>query len=361
MNVLNERYGNAVLPEVVTVDMSGCRDMLSTPLYDAIEECLMRHEQSILLINRRGYNTFVSCNSCGRVVTCPHCSISLTYHRKNERLMCHYCGYSEPFTSVCRECGQNSVRYAGYGTQRVEDELARVFPSARILRMDTDTTMSRYAFEKNLNLFGSGEYDIMLGTQMVAKGLDFEKVTLVGVVSVDQQLYNDDFRSSERTFDLLTQVVGRSGRGEFRGKAIVQTAVPDNEVITVAAAQDYKAFYENESEIRRAMVYPPFCDICIIGFSGENEPQVKAASEAFFKQLKELNASGYSDIKLIALGPVPPRVSKVSNRFRYRLTLKCRNTKRFRAFVSELLTAFGKDSRFSAVSVYADIDPVNIM
>ncbi|NMP36616.1 MAG: primosomal protein N' [Clostridiales bacterium] len=358
--VLSERYGGAVLPEVITVDMSGCRDMISTTLYDAIEQCLMRHEQVILLINRRGYNTFVSCGSCGTVATCPHCSISLTYHRRNERLMCHYCGYSEPFTSVCKQCGQSGVRYSGYGTQRVEDELSRVFPGARILRMDTDTTMSRYSFEDNLNRFGSGEYDIMLGTQMVAKGLDFEKVTLVGVVSVDQQLYNDDYRSSERAFDLLTQVVGRSGRGGYKGTAIVQTAVPDNEVITVAAAQDYEAFFENELEIRRAMIYPPFCDICAVGFSGENEAQVKSASDVFFKLLKEKNLSDYNDIKLIALGPVPPRVSKVSNRFRYRLTLKCRNTKRFRAFMSELLTLFGKDTRFSAVSVYADFDPCNL-
>ncbi|MEG1244250.1 MAG: primosomal protein N', partial [Oscillospiraceae bacterium] len=220
---------------VITVDMckeraNGNKSEISKELYENLCENIKNNHQSILLINRRGYNTFVACNSCGDVVTCPNCSISMTYHSANGRLMCHYCGFSKPFTEICDSCGESDVRYSGAGTQKIEDELNALIPEARVLRMDTDTTMSRFSHEKKLAQFSNGEYNIMLGTQMVAKGLDFENVTLVGVLSADQQIYNDDFKSMERTFDLLTQVVGRSGRGNLEGKAIIQTIVPENEV-----------------------------------------------------------------------------------------------------------------------------------
>ncbi|MEG1550928.1 MAG: primosomal protein N', partial [Oscillospiraceae bacterium] len=221
----------------------------------ALKENLEKGKQSILLLNRRGYNTFAACAKCGKVMVCPNCSISMTYHSKNGRLMCHYCGFSEKFTDVCRDCGEKAVVFSGMGTQKLEEELSLALPQAKILRLDTDTTSSRYSFENSLKKFTNLEYDIMVGTQMVAKGLDFPNVTLVGVISIDQQLYNDDYKSGERSFDLLTQVVGRSGRGDYKGKAIIQTGFPENEIINLAKDQDYEAFYELEMKIRKAMVY----------------------------------------------------------------------------------------------------------
>jgi primosomal protein N' (replication factor Y) len=268
LSTLPNRYGEARLPEVTVADMNaelenGNDTILSKVLFDALNENLESHKQSILLLNRRGYNTFVSCKACGHVVTCPNCSISLTYHSANNRLMCHYCGNSVPFTTECPECHENRVRYSGCGTQRAEQQLEELLPQARILRLDTDSTMARFAYEKKLRLFTDGEYDIIIGTQMVAKGLDFENVTLVGVLSADQSLYNDDFRSYERSFDLLTQVVGRSGRGKYPGRAIIQTFTPENNIIKLAAQQNYQEFYDGEIAIRKAMLYPPFSDILL--------------------------------------------------------------------------------------------------
>lgn len=365
LQVLDERYGDAVLPEVITVDLceesaAGNRTAISRRLCAELQQNLEAGQQSILLMNRRGYHTFAACRSCGHVVSCPNCSISLTYHRANGRLMCHYCGYSEPLRDTCPECGEKDVRYAGFGTQRVEDELAQLLPGAHILRMDADTTMSRYAHEDKLAAFSRGEYDILLGTQMVAKGLDFPNVTLVGVVSADQQLYNDDYRSLERTFSLLTQVVGRSGRGALKGRAVIQTLTPENPVIRLAARQDYEAFYQTEITLRKAMIYPPFCDILCIGFVGEQEAQVEAASKCFLEQIKALSQSDYPEQKLIVLGPMPPRIAKLSNKYRYRLIVKCRNTKRLRAMIAQLLTQFPKDTRFKEVTAYADINPESI-
>lgn len=359
---LTKRYGNAVLPEVITVDMRTAEKMpesnaVSRTLYNALSENLQNGRQSILLINRRGFHTFAACNKCGAVVTCPYCSISMTYHSANNRLMCHYCGHSVPFSSVCPECGEAAIRYSGFGTQKIESELAQMLPEARIVRMDTDSTAGKNSHEKLLEAFADGEYDIMIGTQMVAKGLNFPNVTLVGVVSADQQLYNDDFRSLEKTFSLLTQVVGRSGRGELRGKAIIQTLTPENEVIRLAARQDYDAFFDTEIRLRRALVYPPYCDLCVIGFTGSDEIAVKAAARNALDLLREALAGEYKNEKAIILGPMPARVAKISGRFRYRLIIKCRNTPGIRRLISELLVATGSDTRFSKVTAYADINP----
>lgn len=359
---LTQRYGNAVLPEVITVDMRTAEKAqgskaISRTLYESLKCNLENGKQSILLINRRGFHTFSACNSCGEVICCPHCSISMTYHSANNRLMCHYCGYSIPFSSICPECGEDAVRYSGFGTQKIEDELAKLLPQARIIRMDTDSTSGKNSHEKLLDSFSKGEYDIMIGTQMVAKGLNFPNVTLVGVVSVDQQLYNDDFRSLEKTFSLLTQVVGRSGRGEFEGSAIIQTLTPENEIIRLAAKQDYTEFYKTEIRLRKGLVYPPYCDLCIIGFTGENETAVKLAARETLDLLKNYVANEYKGEKIIVLGPMPARVAKISEKFRYRLIVKCKNTKRFRQMVSDILKKTGTDSRFSKVTVYADINP----
>ena len=366
LEMLTERYGDAVLPDVSVIDMkaerqAGNKYNLSSELLERLERNLKDNKQSILLINRRGYNTFAACDSCGSVVTCPSCSISLTYHSANNRLMCHYCGYSEPFTKVCPDCGKEDVRYAGYGTQRIEKEIEELLPEARVLRMDADSTSSRYSFEKNILDFGEGKYDIMLGTQMVAKGLNFENVTLVGVINADQQLNNDDFKSQERTFDLLTQVVGRSGRGKNKGTAVIQTITPENNIIRFAQQQDYNGFYNTEIIIRKAMVYPPYCDMCSVCFVSENEIKALNASRDFLSEIMSTTAEKYSDVKIIVLGPMPPRLSKINNKFRYRIIIKCKNNKRFRTMLSELLIVFGKNKKYSDVSFVADINPENLI
>lgn len=359
---LSKRFGKAELPEVITVDMRteekapGSKSISKT-LFDYLSDNLSKNKQSILLINRRGFHTFAACNSCGSVVTCPYCSISMTYHSANNRLMCHYCGHSVPFSDLCPECNENSVRFSGFGTQKIEQELASLLPDARIMRMDTDSTSGKNSHERLLESFSNGEYDIMIGTQMVAKGLNFPNVTLVGVVSVDQQLYNDDFRSLEKTFSLLTQVVGRSGRGELAGKAIIQTLTPENEIIRLAAKQDYDEFFNTEIRLRKALVYPPYCDLCVIGFVGDDETIVKFASKEALNLLKDFTDKEYKEEKIIALGPMPARISKINNKFRYRLIIKCRNSVKFRKMISEILTVLGKDSRFSKVTAYADINP----
>ncbi len=366
LETIRIRYGAAKLPQVITVDMlrepqaQGC-PAISQKLLDLLQENLNNDMQSILLMNRRGYNTFVACNECGHVISCPNCSISLTYHAANKRLMCHYCGYSVPFTETCPECGENSVRYTGFGTQKIEDDLARLLPGARILRMDTDTTSGKDSHEKMLRAFSEGQYDIMLGTQMVAKGLDFSSVTLVGVISADQQLYNDDFRSLEKTFDLLTQVVGRSGRGEHEGRAVIQTMTPENEVIRLAARQDYEAFYKTEVQIRKALIYPPFCDICVLAFTGENELKVKSAAKEALGMIMDCTKNEYKDEKVMVLGPHAARVVKVSNRYRYRLIIKCRATRAFREMIAKILMEYGNKKEYGSVTVFADLNPETII
>ncbi len=362
---LKNRYGKAALPKVIVADMlnehsNGNRSCISTVLRDELKKNLERGRQSILLINRRGFHTFAVCESCKKVVTCPSCSISLTYHIDNGRLMCHYCGYSEPFTSECHECGEKSVRYSGYGTQRIEKELSEMLPDARILRMDADTTMTKNAHEAGFSDFGAGKYDIMIGTQMVAKGLDFENVTLVGVINADQQLYNDDFRSMEQTFSLLTQVIGRSGRGALEGRAVIQTMTPENPIIQLAARQDYDGFFRNEIRIRRAMIYPPFCDICVVGFVGERDIYTRGAADIFLEQLKEKARYEYKEQKLIVLGPMAAKIAKMSNKYRFHLIIKCKNSKRFRKMISETMISIMKDSRFKQINIFADINPYSI-
>ncbi len=355
---LTERFGKAVLPEVKTVDISDSKSIISNELYSEIEAVLEDKKQAILLMNRRGFNTFATCESCKTVVTCPNCSISLTYHNANNRLMCHYCGYSMSFTDTCPTCNNKTIKYAGFGTQRIEDDIENIFPNARVLRMDADTTLAKYSYEDKLKAFSNGEYDILLGTQMVAKGLNFPKVTLVGVISIDQQLYNDDFRSSEKAFDLLTQVVGRSGRGDYKGKAVIQTALPDNDIITLASLQDYEGFFEMENIIRKAMVYPPYCDICSLMFMSENYMKCNTSASRFLEQIKSAVGEEYSDVKLNVLGPLQPKVAKINNKYRNVITIKCKNNKRFRSMISSLLIAFMKDKLNSGVTVTADINPL---
>lgn len=360
---LEHRFGNAALPQVCTVDMkgelhAGHRSPLSRTLQKQIQSNLDAGKQTILLMNRRGYNTFIACNDCGHVITCPNCSISLTYHSYSNRLMCHYCGYSKPLDNTCPECGSHAVRYSGFGTQRIEDELQALFPAARILRMDADTTAGKFSHQKLFDAFAAHEYDILVGTQMVAKGLDFDDVTLVGVVNADNALYDENYLSHERAFDLITQVVGRSGRRDATGTAVIQTIDPCNPVIDLAARQDYPAFFETEYALRRILTYPPFCDIYGVFFVSEDENAAALAAKAFFDTLVLENKEQQQ--KLIVLGPSPARISKISNTYRYRLAIKCKNSKSVRNLLMQVLKSTVKMKELRKVQISIDLNPIDL-
>ncbi|MDO4420215.1 MAG: primosomal protein N' [Ruminococcus sp.] len=363
LHTLSKRFGGAALPDVRVVDMNeelsrGNVTGFSDYLLESLQETIEEGKQAILLLNRRGFNTFATCKSCKEVVTCPNCSISMTYHSANNRLMCHYCGHSVSYSDKCPACGSSGLRLSGTGTQKAEQVLADILPEARILRLDADSVMAKNAHEKLLTAFGNGEYDILIGTQMVAKGLDFPKVTLVGVLNADQMLYSDDYRSFERAFSMLTQVVGRSGRGSIGGSAIIQTFTPENPVIGLAASQDYDAFYEDEIALRRAMIYPPFVDLLLLGFVGEDKSKTIACAKAFFSRLKTRLDECLPQFPIRVLGPSPALVSKVSNKYRYKIIIKCRSTSQFRSVIGSLLADFGKDKDFKDVTVYVDSDPL---
>ncbi len=359
---LKERYSGAVLPQVTLVDLSeeekaGNFSSCSRKLRFELEENLKRGEQSILLINRRGYRSVVQCMECKETLQCPNCDVPLTYHKANGRLMCHYCGYSQESVSICPHCGSGYLKYQGLGTQKIEDELSELFPDARILRMDTDSTGSRMAYEQKFTDFSEGKYDIMVGTQMVAKGLDFPKVTLVGVINADQGLFSPDYRSPGRIFSLLCQVVGRSGRSEIPGRAIIQTYAPENDVIRYAAHQDYDAFYEYELSFRKGMLYPPFCDICNVGFSGKEERKTELAAQGFVSMLQEAVATaGGEGITMRVLGVTPAPLHRVSNRFRYRVLIKCRCNEAFRSILSQTAKAFLRHTDYKNITLGIDIN-----
>lgn len=361
LNVLSKRFGSAVLPEVVIADMNselqnGNTSGFSDVLLQNIEYNLEHGKQSILLLNRRGHNSFVTCMQCSEPLTCPNCSISLTYHSRNNRMMCHYCGYSVPYHNECPKCRAHALRLGGTGTQKAEEDISRIFPDARILRMDADAASSKSSYERMISAFSRGDYDILVGTQMVAKGLDFPNVTLVGVLNTDRMLYADDYRSYERSFSLLTQVVGRSGRGESKGIAVIQTFTPDNLILSMAAKQDYDAFYNAEINVRRAMLYPPFADICLVGFVGVDRELTLKASNAFLEMFSELAQREYAELPIRILGPSPAAVIKVSNKFRYKLIIKCRNTHAFRDLLAAVLESYGNRREFSKVTAYADMN-----
>lgn len=358
---LKERYSDALLPDVYLVDLKqhlnlDQSEVLSDVLIDELYYNLQHDEQSILLLNRRGYHTIAACMECGEVDLCPHCSVALTYHKANGRMMCHYCGYSHKQDFICPQCGGKHIKLTGLGTQKLEDEVSKLFPDARVLRMDTDTTFSRFSYEQAFERFGAREYDIMLGTQMIAKGLDFPNVTLVGVLSVDKLLYSTDYRSSERTFSLVTQVVGRSGRGQKAGRAYIQTYTPDHPVLNFAAHQNYEAFYNDEIEARKALLYPPFCDICVVGFSAVAEKDAKGASYEFVKMIRTYSDTAGKTIPMRVLGPVEADILKLNNKYRYRIVIKCKANRTFKAMMQALLEDTANRPAFSRVSVFADIN-----
>lgn len=358
---LKQRYNQAPLPEVTVVDMNvermnGNNSPFSIALADALRDNLSNGKQSILLLNRRGYHTMLQCTKCNTPVYCPNCSVPMTFHKPNGSLMCHYCGHIQPPVSECPACGHDNLRKMGFGTQRLEEELQSLLPTAKILRMDADTTMTRSAYETGFQAFARGEYDIMCGTQMIGKGLDFPNVTLVGVVSIDKALYAGDFRSYERTFSLITQVVGRSGRGEYAGRAILQTAMPEHYVLALAAKQDYDGFYAEELALRRALMFPPICDLCVIGLSAVLEQKVKQAAAQFIVLLTQKIQREQLKLPLRVLGPVEASYGKLNGKYRRRILLKCKNTALMRNFIRELLSICFSDKHFSGVSIYADMN-----
>lgn len=361
------RYGEAQLPEVYTVDLRDEKDslgeqvLISNSLKQELLKNKQRNEQSILLLNRRGYNTFASCQDCGEVVSCPNCSISMTYHAANRRLMCHFCGYSTTLNIECSNCHSKNIAYTGFGTQKIEQALKEAVLDASVLRMDTDSTMSKLSHEKMLSDFSAGEYDILVGTQMVAKGFDFENVTLAAVINADQTLYNYDYRCSENTFNLITQVIGRAGRGSKKGRAIIQTTTPDNPIIKLASKQDYESFYKTEIAMRKLMIYPPFCDLCLLACIASSELSALNTANELFNIIKNYNTGEYSDLKFMILGPAPAKVLKANNKYRYRLIIKCKNSKRFREMISKTLIDISKNKNNKNTTVYADINPVDIL
>ena len=355
--LLRRRYNENALPEVLIADLrqeilNGNPGLISTPLRQELEKNLAAGEQSILFLNRRGSSRMLLCGECGYVPQCPRCSSAMTYHSANGRLMCHYCGHSEPAADTCPECG-GWMKHVGAGTQKVEEELRELFPEAGILRMDADTAAGGH--EEILQTFERERVPILLGTQMVAKGLDFENVTLVGVLSADISLYVDNYRAAERTFSLLTQVVGRAGRGGKTGRAVIQTYTPGNDVIRCAARQDYDAFYESEIRMRRLRRYPPFADLFTVTVSGTEEGRVLRAAVSVRETLRQLCrrpelAAGEPEV----LGPAPAPVVKVNNRFRYRCTLVGKNDKATREMLAWLQKDFAKDNANRGMNLFVD-------
>ena len=356
---LTKRYGGNPLPKVQIVDMraelaSGNPREISLAMEDAIRHNLEAGKQTILLLNRRGYQTVAQCEDCREVLKCQKCSVPMVYHKSAHKLLCHYCGSQlNPPPARCPACG-GKLQYRGFGTQKAEEELAKLFPEARILRMDQDTTAAKDAHEKLLAKFARHEYDIMVGTQMVAKGLDFEDVTLVGVLGIDSLLFAQGFRAYETVFSLVTQVVGRSGRAKAPGFAIIQTTDPDNPVLNLAAAQDYDAFFEQEIAYRKLGLYPPFCGLCVVGFAGPKESEVARAS-ARFAALLGRQAAKQPDLPLRVLGPTPGSIEKINDSYRYKLTVKCRNDRRFRDLIRETLTLYEQEKLPGKATVVVDL------
>ena len=355
---LTQRYGGNPLPTVQIVDMraelaAGNPREISLSLEDAIRRNLDAGKQTILLLNRRGYQTMAQCEDCREVLKCTKCSVPMVYHKAAHKVLCHYCGSQMEPPTVCPACG-GKLQYRGFGTQKAEEELAKLFPDARVLRMDQDSTAAKDAHEKLLARFANHEYDIMVGTQMVAKGLDFEDVTLVGVLGIDSLLFAQGFRAYENVFSLITQVVGRSGRAKDPGFAIIQTTDPDNPVLNLAAAQDYDAFFEQEIAYRKLGLYPPFCGLCVIGFAGAKEIEVARAAARFAALLGQ-QAAKQPDLPLRVLGPTPGSIEKINDTYRYKLTIKCRNDRRFRDLVRSALELYEQEKLPSKATVAVDL------
>jgi primosomal protein N' (replication factor Y) len=371
---LMNRYGGAVLPQVITADMkadalNGRVSPIGSVLESEIQKNLDSGEQTILFLNRRGYNNYVSCPICGEVIMCPHCSVSMTYHNphggygfinnESAHLKCHYCGNITEKPSVCPKCGSPHITFLGYGTQKAEEELKKLFPTARIKRLDSDSASGRAPMDDILERFRGREYDILLGTQMVAKGHDFPYVSLSAIISADMSLYVSDFRANERAYSLITQVMGRAGRADIPGRAVIQTYNPSHPVLRLAAEQDYDAFYEDEIAYRRSLAFPPFCDIISVMFVSDSESEVSKTASLFAARLRNLLKGEYADVHTYIFGPFEAPVFKVNEKYRMRVIVKCKYGSRVRELFSGLLLEFnGKD--YKNINISADVNPTNI-
>ena len=358
---LTRRANNSNLPEVEVVDLkmelaTGNRSMLSFKLHDAIEQNLKDKRQTILFLNRRGYSTFIMCRECGYTVKCKNCNISMTYHRTENKLKCHYCGYEENVVTVCPECHSTKIRYFGTGTQRLEDEIHKIFPNASTIRMDIDTVTKKNSHEEILNKFKNENIDILIGTQMVVKGHHFPNVTLVGVIAADSSLNIDDYRANERTFQILTQVAGRAGRENLPGNVIIQTYNPDNFSIQCAKKQDYKMFYNTEIALRKQLKYPPFCDIILIGFNSLIESEIIKVSDMVYTYLKDK----LDEQTFIILKPMPSPVDKIQNRYRWRIIIKGNMTDTANQIINNCLKQV-YESNFKNTRVTVDINPNSML
>lgn len=358
---LTKRANNSNLPKVEIIDLrqelaNGNRSMLSNELYNAIDQNLKNNLQTILFLNRRGYSTFVMCRDCGYTAKCKNCNISLTYHSYEHKLKCHYCGYEEPVMKKCPQCGSDKIRYFGTGTQKLEQAINKEFPRARTIRMDIDTVTKKNSHEVILNKFRSGEADILIGTQMVVKGHHFPKVTLVGVVAADSSLNIDDYRASERTFQILTQVAGRAGRENLPGRVIIQTYNPENYSIQTAQKQNYEMFYETEIELRKQLKYPPFSDIIVVRFNGTSENEIKDIAE----YTHNLIASGLNSDDFMVFKPMPSPIDKIQNKFRWRIIIKGNMTDDANNILNDVLKNV-YDKNYKNTSVGISVNPVSLL
>ncbi|MCA1030017.1 primosomal protein N' [Bacillus timonensis] len=358
---LAERVNEQALPQVEIVDMreelrNGNRSMFSSSLYEKIVDRLDRGEQSVLFLNRRGHSSFVMCRDCGYVMNCPHCEISLTYHRANNQLKCHYCGYETSMPRTCGECESDHIRFFGTGTQKVEEELLKVLPEARVIRMDVDTTSRKGAHEKLLTAFGEGKADILLGTQMIAKGLDFPKVTLVGVLTADTMLHLPDFRASEKTFQLLTQVSGRAGRHDLPGEVVIQTYTPEHYSVTLASKHDFLSFYQQEMQLRKLHSYPPFYFICLITVTHTEITKVVDIASKITENLRSKLSP-----KTIILGPVASPISRINNRYRYQCMIKYKNEPNLTETLKAIIGHYQKEIGKNQLTLTIDLNPYMMM
>ncbi len=361
---LRERYGGARLPKAVVVDMReelrlGNPSPISQRLYNMLTDVKENEDQAILFLNRRGYSSHISCKECGEVLECPRCSVSLTYHSGGNggTLLCHMCGYRAPTPRACPSCSAESLSFLGFGTQKLEAELCKYLPEMAVMRMDADTTSGKLAYDRMLDDFRQGRADILLGTQMVAKGHDFPRVTLVGVALADTSLHVSDFRASERTFSLLTQVIGRAGRASDEGVAVIQTFQPANETIRLACRQDYDTFYEGEIALRRELSYPPFCDMAQLTLTAEDEAELSRASEALSESVRAKLDGEYSRLPFVVYGPFEAQVYKLNEKYRMRMMVKCKLNSESRRMFSEILCEFAKDRR---VTLAIDLNPLTV-
>ena len=360
---LTKRANNSNLPVVEIVDLreelaNGNKSMLSRKLQEEIHKNLLMNKQTILFLNRRGFSTFIMCRDCGYTVKCKRCDITMTYHKNENKLKCHYCGYEENVVKECPECHSKNIRYFGAGTQKLEDEVHNIFPDATTIRMDVDTVSKKNSHEEILNKFRNENINILIGTQMVVKGHHFPNVTLVGVIAADSSLNLGDFRANEKTFQTLTQVAGRAGRGEYEGKVIVQTYNPDNYAIEYSKMQDYNLFYNTEIELRKQLKYPPFCDIILIDMSAKNLSELKNVAKNLHSYLK--NRVINEKFGLLLYSPVPSPVEKIKDRYRWRMIIKCKYDDRVNSLLIDAFTEF-INMKTKTARVNIELNPNNMI